>query len=69
MPAKKQTGRGGARVGAGRKPKPAAEKQRNPVQVNFTDAEHRDLEEVAGTESLASYIRRLILRHLARRRK
>jgi hypothetical protein len=69
LPAKKQTGRGGARVGAGRKPKPAAEKQRNPVQVNFTDAEHRDLEEVAGTELLASYIRRLVLRHLARRKK
>jgi len=69
LSAKQTTGRGGARVGAGRKPKPVIERQRNPVQVNLTDSEHRGLTEVAGTESLASYVRRLVVRHLARRKK
>lgn len=67
--AAKRNGRGGARVGAGRKPKPPAEKQRRPVTVKFTDAEYRELSDVADTEPLAGFIRRLVLRYLARRRR
>lgn len=56
-------------MGAGRKPKPAGEKQRKAVTIYLTDAEHQDLEEVAGEESLAGFVRRVLLRSLARRRR
>jgi hypothetical protein len=69
MPAKKRKGRGGPRVGAGRKPKPAHERQEHAVTVNLTQAEHSNLTSAAAREPLGAYVRRLILRHLARRRR
>jgi len=67
----KSTGRGGRRVGAGRKPLPEAEKLRNPVSVTFTDDEREKLEAAAAAkgEPLSAFIRRLVLRALARRTK
>jgi hypothetical protein len=69
MPVKKRKGRGGARVGAGRKPKPVSEKQSEVVSVKLTRDERKELEGAAGDTTLSAYVRRLILRHLARRRK
>jgi hypothetical protein len=69
MPAKKHEGRGGSRVGAGRKPKPAHERHVLAVTVNLTEAEHNELRSAAAREPLGAYVRRLILRHLVRRRK
>lgn len=69
MPTKKRNGRGGPRVGAGRPRKEASEKQERTVSASFTEIEYRELENAAGREPLGTYVRRLILRHLARRRK
>jgi len=69
MPVKKKNGRGGPRVGAGRPRKPASEKQRHYVAASLTEAEYRELGEAAGRDPLGAYVRRLILRHLARRKK
>jgi len=60
---------GGARPGAGRKPKPPGEKQSEKVQAAFTPAELRKLREAAGEKPVGSYLRKLVLRHLARRRR
>ena len=68
MPPKKR-GRGGARVGAGRKPKPPGEKQQRAVSVTFTEAEYSALTRAARDEPLAGFIREVVLRYLARRRK
>jgi hypothetical protein len=54
-------------MGAGRKPKPAAEKQSEVVSVKLTRDERKELEGAAGHTTLSAYVRRLILRHLARR--
>ena len=56
-------------MGAGRKPKPASEKQSRVVSVKLTRHEREELETAAGHTTLSAYVRRLILRHLARRRK
>ena len=56
-------------MGAGRKPKPLEVKQGHAVTANLTQAEHDELVRRAGGEPLASYLRRLVLRHLARRSK
>jgi hypothetical protein len=56
-------------VGAGRKRKPVSEKQSELIGVKLTPKERRALESVAEGERLSAYVRRLILRHLARRRK
>lgn len=69
MSAKKRNRRGGARMGAGRKPKPVSEKQSEVISVKLTRDERRELEGAAGDTTLSAYVRRLILRHLARRRK
>jgi hypothetical protein len=69
MPANKKNGRGGPRMGSGRPRKPASEKQRHSVAASLTNAEYRELGEAAGREPLGTYLRRLILRHLARRRR
>lgn len=61
--------RGGVRPGAGRKPKPVEQKQRNRVTLLLTDDELHELDAAAGTEPLGTYARLVILRHLARRRK
>jgi len=57
------------RRGAGRKPKPADEKQGSRIMVNLTKPERRELEQAAQREPLGGYVRRLILRHLARRNR
>ena len=55
-------------MGSGRKPKPRNEKQRNRVMASFTDAEYDAMLDAAGDEPAASFIRRLVLRYLARRK-
>ena len=60
--------KGGARPGAGRKPAPPDVKQRNRVTVILTDAEHGALVDAADEMPLGSYVRRVLVRHLARRR-
>jgi hypothetical protein len=69
MSVEKKNGRGGPRMGSGRPRKPVSEKQRHSVAASLTDAEYRELTKAAGREPLGAYVRRLILRHLARRRK
>jgi len=69
MPTKKRNGRGGVRIGAGRKPKPVSQKQSEVISVKLTPDERTELEGAAGDTTLSAYVRRLILRHLARRRK
>jgi hypothetical protein len=56
-------------MGAGRKPKPAIEKQSEVISVKLTRDEREALESAAGQTTLSAYVRRLIVRHLARRRK
>ena len=56
-------------MGAGRKPKPASEKQSEVISVKLTRDERKELEGAAVDTTLSAYVRRLILRHLARRRK
>jgi hypothetical protein len=68
MVAKKQ-GVGGMRPGAGRKPLPLEEKQRNRVLLNLTDAEYTQLVDLAGDEPVSTCARRIVVRYLARRRK
>lgn len=67
--AAKKTGRGGARVGAGRKPKAVEDRQRNRATVSLTDEEYEELEAAAGDESIGTFLRRVVLRYLARQRK
>ncbi len=62
-------GRGGVRPGSGRKPLPLAEKQRNRVMLNLTDSEYAELMKAAGNEPISTCARRIVVRHLARRRK
>ena len=56
-------------MGAGRKPKPPGEKQDQPVMAKFTLAERHALEAAAAEVPLGTYVRNLVLRHLARRRQ
>ena len=56
-------------MGAGRKPKPASEKQSEVISVKLTRNERRALEIAACDTTVSAYLRRLILRHLARRKK
>jgi len=67
--AARKKGRGGARVGSGRKPKPPEAKQSHKIMATFTPAEHEALQRAAEGEPLGSVLRRLALRFLARRRK
>ena len=57
------------RPGAGRKPKPRAEKQGRLVGLALTEAEYAALREAAAGEALGTFARRIVLRALARRRK
>ena len=59
--------RGGPRPGSGRKPIPIAERQRNRVTVNLTDAEYQALIDRAGVESPSTFARRELVRLLGRR--
>jgi len=65
---RKASKRGGARPGAGRKPAPPEVKQRHRVVAILTDAEHEALVDAAGDMPLATYVRRVLVRHLARKR-
>jgi len=53
----------------GRPPLPPGQKQSERVFVNLTPSEREALERAAGEEPLAAYLRRLVLRHLARSRR
>lgn len=57
------------RPGAGRKPKPEAERQHRSVTAKLTDAEYEQLAEAAGGRPLGAVLRELVIRYLARRRK
>jgi hypothetical protein len=67
MAQKKKRGRGGPRPGAGRPSKPTDERQSERVLVSLTPEEKRALAAAAGEEPLGSYVRQLLVRHLARR--
>jgi hypothetical protein len=62
-------GRGGARPGSGPKPRPPAELRRNRVVLLLTDAELREVQKAAGRQSPSAWIRGVIARAVARRRK
>lgn len=62
-------GRGGKRPGAGRKRVPREELQRNRFLVSLTDREHEALLRAAGDEPVAAFVRRVLVRALARRRR
>ncbi len=57
------------RPGAGRKPLPPEDRQRNRIMLNLTDREYRDLVAAAAEEPVSSFARRVLRRYVARRRK
>jgi hypothetical protein len=61
-------GRGGARSGSGRKPKPLRDHRRNRMTINLTDGELRALRSAAGKQSASDYARDVLLEHLRRRK-
>ena len=65
----KRNGRGGARPGAGAKPKALAERRRNRVVLNLTDSELREVRKAAAGQQMSAFIREILFRSLARRRK
>ena len=65
----KRNGRGGARRGAGAKPKVLADRRRNRVVLNLTDSELREVRGAAEGRQLSAFIREVLFRSLARRRK
>ena len=69
MSARSKNGRGGARAGSGPKPKPMKELRRNRMMLNFTDAEFAALRRVSGEQRPSEFVREIVLRYLARRRK
>lgn len=52
----------------GRPPVPKSEKRQWRVTLNFSEDEHRALEEAARDRAPSDYAREVVLRHLARRR-
>ena len=60
--------RGGSRPGSGRKPKPAAERQRNRVMFTLTDAELEALVKASRGEAFSAFVRQIVLRYLSRSR-
>ena len=61
--------KGGARKGAGRKPKAPEERKVHSVGVRFTEDERQALEEAADGKPVSTLLRTLALRYLARRKK
>ncbi len=57
------------RPGAGRKPKPVAEKQRHGVTATLTDGEYADLVRVAKGQPLGTVARLAVLRFLTSKRR
>ena len=53
----------------GRKPKRASKKQSKRAMVALTPGEWRSVKAAAGDEPIGTFIRRIVLRYLARRRK
>jgi hypothetical protein len=53
----------------GRPPKRPEERQRHTLAVRLTDAEYEEIEEAAEGKPLGAFIRRIVVRYLARRRK
>ena len=51
----------------GRPPKPTSQRRTERVTLNLTKGEWRDLEALAGEQSLSDFLRALALRSLARR--
>jgi len=51
----------------GRPPIPQEQRRGERVMVNLTASERDQLQEAAGEESLSDFVRRLVLRFLARR--
>lgn len=60
--------RGGRRKGAGRKPIPEGERRQKAVTIALTTDEAQQLEELAEGEPVATYVHRLVARHLKRKR-
>ena len=60
--------KGGRRPGAGREPKLPRGRQSEVVTVRLTPAEYGSFQGAAGDELLGAYVRKLVLRHLARRK-
>jgi hypothetical protein len=50
----------------GPKPRPIAQRRRNRLMLNLTDAELAQLERVAGATPVAAFARALVLRALSR---
>jgi len=67
--AAKRSGRGGARPGAGAKPKPLEARRRNRLVVNLTDAEHALIVKACEGRALSDFVRGVLLRSIARRRR
>jgi len=59
---------GGARPGAGPKPKPPEERRRNRLVLNLKDRELEAIERAARGQPAADFAREIVLRYLARRR-
>ena len=53
----------------GRPPKQPEERQRHTLAVRLTDHEYEELEEAAEGSPLGAFIRKVLRRYLARRRK
>ncbi len=69
MASKTKSQHGGPRAGSGRPPLPLGKRRRHRLVVNLTDSEFRALRDLAGEMPLATYLRRLVVRHVARRKK
>jgi hypothetical protein len=63
MAAKSAKGKGGVRSGRGRKPIPLAERRRNRVMLNLTDAELEWLERSADGKPISEVAREILFRH------
>lgn len=57
------------RLGVGRPPKPPEERQRNRVALSFTDSEFEALEIAAQGRPVATVVREIVVRCLARRQR
>lgn len=60
--------RGGWRRGAGRKPMAPEELRRHAVMLRFSDSEYEVLTRAAGSESVAAFLRAVVMRATGRRR-
>jgi hypothetical protein len=61
--------KGSERPLIGRPPGRPEDRRRNRVMLNFTDAEHDQLEKSADGGPVSDFAREIVLRYLARRKK